>query len=352
MAERDSVCVAVVMAGGSGTRFWPLSTREYPKQFLSLFNQNSLLQETIQRLAPLIPLSHVYICSSETQKKLLQEQVPAVRKLILEPEAKNTAACLMLSTLQLLHDGWDPRTVMAVLPADHYIENSENFRETLARAIHFARESQALVTLGVVPTSPHTGYGYIEASAAATSEFEPIKVKCFIEKPDRETAVTLIKNPRNYWNSGMFLWTIGALTKAFENHVPEVWAIFKNCPEAFENSAALASLYQNIPALSIDVAVLEKANNIFVIPANFAWSDVGSWDALYQLRSHSVDQDVVLSGHVKTLDSSGCLVKVPEGLNVALVGVENLIVVQHGNTLLIADRTHDQKVREISKCFE
>jgi mannose-1-phosphate guanylyltransferase len=336
--------VAVIMAGGSGTRFWPLSKPSLPKQYLKLLGDRSLIQETVARIAPLVSGSRVFIASGLGQAGLLREQLPRT-PLILEPQGRNTAACLILSVVELERGGVSPDTVMFVLPADHHIARGEEFLRLLRQAAELATSTRGLVTLGIVPTSPHTGYGYIEARAGGNG---PREVARFVEKPTRARAEEFLRRGNFFWNSGMFIWTLGALREAFQRHMPEAWRRISSAHTADELSAAYAAT-ESVP---IDVGVLEKASNLYVIPADIGWSDIGSWDALHGLLAKEPGDQVVLSGDARGVESRGCLVSVPAGKKVALVGVEDLIVVESEGTLLIARRDQDQLVREASKKFE
>jgi len=347
MEEADSI--AVILAGGSGTRFWPLSRKDRPKQYLNLFGESSLIQQTVDRILPLIPQDRIFICSAEDQKRLIEEQLPGISHRILEPEGKNTAVALMLSVVELLRQGFTLDTVMIAFPADHYIRHSTRFLDVLARAVSFARESHGLVTLGIPPTSPHTGYGYIETATDPSTHAADaaMKVRRFLEKPDRKTAETIFRQNNIFWNSGIFIWTLSSLSSAFQKWMPEAW----NRISHYRGQKELREIYQSLESIPIDIGILEKAPNVFVFPASdIGWSDVGSWDALYQLH-RSEDGNVNLGGTVSPIESRGCLVKV-DGKKVALVGVEDLIIVECGDTLLIAHRSKDQWVRQAAKTLE
>lgn len=353
--NRESSPVALIMAGGGGTRFWPMSRPELPKQFLKLLGQESLLEATLNRVSRLVNPANTYICATASQKEIFQKHLPTFKNLILEPEARNTAPCLMLSLWELLSQGYPPETVMIVLPADHHIEAESVFQTVLKKAMACAVATGNLITLGITPRSAHTGYGYIEVDPSATASganhdlfpkrganHDALPVKRFLEKPDKAKAETFIQSKHFFWNSGMFVWTLKALQKAFETHLPEEWA--RLCRDG-------KKAYPSLKAQPIDIAVMEKSDHIFMIPADMGWSDLGSWDALYQLKATSADENVTISGKTLLVESKGCFVKVPLHFEVALVGVRDLIVVEDNNKLLIAHRGHDQKVKEISNHF-
>ena len=344
MAESDSL-VAVIMAGGSGTRFWPLSRADKPKQYLNLLGERSLIQQTVDRIIPIIPYSHIFVCSSQQQESLLKQQLPELSGWILEPSGKNTAPCVLLSVLTLLQRGFSPDTTMVVLPADHYIAHIQVFQNLLTKAAAAARTHKGLVLLGIVPDQPHTGYGYIEAGDTVGGEVR--KVQRFVEKPDRARAEAFLKSGGFWWNSGIFIWRLGTIAEALQKYLPAEWELLHNVRTPRE----LAQAYDKLTAAPIDVAVLEKASNTLVIPADMGWSDIGSWDALYQMRRSPETGHAVMAGEVGSIDSRGCLV-LANGKKVALVGVEDLIIVEDGDTLLIASRAQDQKVRQAAKQFD
>lgn len=350
MGENNSSSspIALIMAGGSGTRFWPLSQKNLPKQYLKFAGDKSLIQLTVDRIRPLCNIADIYISSTRNQKSLLKEHLPDITNLILEPVAKNTAACLMLSVATLLKKGYAQTTPMMVFPADHAIANHEKFLELLKRALEFTVSRDSLITLGIVPQSPHTGYGYIEASTAPVLP-SIFSVRRFTEKPDRESAERFLTKGSYFWNSGIFIWTLGAISRAFEGFLPDAW---KKILEA-NTEEALNQVFSSLSSLPIDTAVMEKASNVFVIPAgDLQWSDLGSWSALFDLKTKDSADNVFLSGNVKQLDATGCLVQVSPDLRVALIGTHNLIVIEHNGALLIADRDQDQKVKDISQQFE
>ncbi len=348
MAENpESSFIALVMAGGSGTRFWPASRPDKPKQYLTLWGNRSLIQSTIDRLKKTTSPQNIYICSGKNQKKLLTEQLPEISQFILEPSGRNTAPCLMLSVATLLHQGLDGATVMGVFPADHYIGDEPAFTQTLQIAINEAQSSQCLITLGIAPSSAHTGYGYIEAmpkEPGATSSL----VKQFVEKPALEQAQKYLKQGNFYWNAGIFVWRLDVIAEAFASFLPKEWNEIKS---AVKNNQ-VDKIYNSLTQQPIDIAILEKAKNVRVIPADFKWSDVGSWNALLELLKNSqTNPNVVLpdnSQNVQLINVSDCLIATESSKKVVLIGVKDLIVVESQEGILIAHRSQDQKVKEIT----
>lgn len=348
MAENpNSIFIALIMAGGSGTRFWPMSQPEKPKQYLKLLGQRSLIQATVDRLKKNTSLQNIFICSGDKQKKLLQEQLPEVDNLILEPSGRNTAPCLMLSVATLLAKGYSPKSVMGVFPADHFIGNEAAFLSLLDSAISEAQHTGDLITLGITPTSPHTGYGYIESEENKSGEIS-LRVKRFVEKPTLPKAQEYLKQGNFFWNAGIFFWRLDVIAKAFETFMADEW-------KSIQSAVKTASVEQIYPQLSkqpIDIAILEKAPNVRVIPANMEWSDIGSWNALLEhMQNLNRSKNIVLppeNKQVKLLESNNCLVASHGSKPIVLIGVDDLIVVESEHGILVTHRTKDQKVKEIS----
>lgn len=348
-ANKSSLApVAVIMAGGSGTRFWPLSQKNFPKQFLKLAGSKTLIEQTVDRIKPLCSHQNIFISSGDSQLELLKQFVPEITHIILEPEAKNTAACLMLTVSQLIKNGFSLDTPLMVFPADHTISNQAVFETVMKKALSFAQSQEALVTIGIKPTSAHTGYGYIERSETHTTP-SVFKVKRFTEKPKLELATQFIANPHFYWNGGIFVWTLRAISSAFKSYLEPFWSQIQQA----STSNQLKEVFSQLPSIPIDTAVLEKAENVFVVPAeDLQWSDLGSWKALFEFHSESPKNNVSLQGSTHSLDSSGCLVYSSSAMKVGLIGVNNLIIVEHEGFLLIAEKDQDQKVKELSQHFK
>jgi mannose-1-phosphate guanylyltransferase len=342
----DSKMVAVVMAGGSGTRFWPLSRKDKPKQYLDLLGGRTLIQQTIDRIQPLVSPRDTFVVSTQSQQRLLDQQLPTLGGWILEPLAKNTAPCLMLSLLELLRRGYSSDTVMIVLPADHHIANTEAFHAALELARQTAVRENALVTLGIKPNHAHTGYGYIEAGIETAPGVH--QVRKFVEKPSFDKAAQYLRASNYFWNGGIFVWTLATLKQAFEKFCPRAW---ESLNQATHPDAVLVA-YNALQSQPIDVAVMEKATDVRVVPVEMGWSDIGSWDALYRLLPKDAAQNALLSGETLFVQSQGCLIATPVGKNVAIIGAKNLIVIDTGDSLLITDRSCDQLVREAASKFD
>lgn len=338
--------VIIIMAGGSGTRFWPVSSPQEPKQFLSLTGDNSLIQETVDRALQLTKTENIYIASVKSQLPLIKDQLPQVTNLILEPHPRNTAACLMLSVSQLIRKNYPSNTPLLVFPADHSIGNTPQFIELMRRGVSFVTRHSALVTFGITPSHPHTGYGYIQGG----KEVEPgvLSAQRFLEKPDRKLAESFIQQGNFFWNGGIFAWTLQSISEAFDTFLTDDWRQICQAKDEME----IANIFSGLPNQPIDKAILEKAPNVFVIPSpGLNWSDLGSWSALHELKSQKPQENVVMSPQVYLKDVEGCLVQTPSEMQVGLVGLKNLVVVLTNNSLLIMDKEQDQSVKEISDFF-
>ncbi len=341
--------VAVIMAGGSGTRFWPLSRSSRPKQFLPIAGQKTMFEETVERLLPLLPLENIYTVSGEAQAKMIKELVPQLSKenILVEPQARNTAPSLLLATARVFLE--DPTAVVAALPADHVILKPEIFRRKLKAAAAAAADG-FLVTFGIPPTYPATAYGYIhyDRNSSVSFEAEPFfHVLSFKEKPDRPLAEKFLASGEYYWNSGMFLWRADAFVSKLEAYAAEWYGYFREilgCLEA-KDETRLASVFGHLPVLSIDYALMEKAKGILVCPGDFGWSDVGVWSSLFDLWPKD-QADNATRGETVALNARRCLVYNPGKLT-ALVGAEDLIIVNTESALLVCRRQDDQKLREI-----
>lgn len=344
---------AVIMAGGSGTRFWPKSTKEHPKQFLTLFGDRTMLQSTVDRINPAIPADRVWVITNERYVGLVKEQLPDVpaNNIIGEPVAKNTAPCVAAAAA--LIDKKDPDGTMVVLPADHLIADADEFISVLHAGAKKAEQSDALVTIGIRPSRPETGYGYIELKKDAeetVDEYEIKQVAQFREKPDIATARQFVFSGRFLWNSGMFIWKTSVIMNQFGKHLPEIAAQMDQLKPAVDTGKqgeAMISFYEACPSVSIDYGIMEKAANVFVIPGNFGWNDVGSWKALYELEKKDENENVIQAEHCVTEDSKNNLVYSENGKLIALAGVENLAIVETENAILICNLDKAQSVKQL-----
>lgn len=339
---------AVIMAGGIGARFWPESRQARPKQFLSLFGSETLLQATLSRLNGLVPPERMLIVGSAAHEKLLREQVPYLppENVLLEPQGRNTAPCIAYAALWIRKLGF-PEARMLVLPADHFVGDVGAFQRTLRAARELASEPGVMVTIGIRPTRPETGYGYIqfEDPPLRWIEGQPVhRVRSFAEKPNLATAERFLKSGDFLWNSGMFVWRVDTILEALRRWAPEVLEPLEALGEDLTDAQALGRAYGLLPKISIDYAVMEKADSVYVLPGDFGWSDVGSWLAVYELAPKDA-QGNAFEGSVVALESSHCLVRARNRL-VVLIGMHEVAVVDTSDALLICRLARAQQVKE------
>ena len=348
----------VILAGGSGTRFWPLSRKKSPKQLISVFGGKSMLQRTVERVLPLKPKRVIVITNSlqaeETARQLKNYHRSARIDIIEEPVGRNTAPAIGLAASFIAR--YDPTGIMVVLPADHYIVREEEFQKAVMKGRESALNGY-LVTMGVVPTRPETGYGYIEADTALRGP-GPFPVKRFVEKPPLEKALNYLDSGNYYWNSGIFIWSVDVILDKVLEHMPDLAAALAGLTfsndiwELRDFNLQIEAIYRVIKGESIDYGVMEKADNVMVIPAQFGWSDVGSWSALPEvIETDSSGNVIIKTKHEINIDSGGCLVCGDEKL-VALIGVNELIVVNTDDALLVCAKDRAQDVKRVVEELE
>jgi mannose-1-phosphate guanylyltransferase len=349
----------VILAGGSGTRFWPLSRRKTPKQLISVISGKSMLQMTVERILPLKPKRIIVVTSSlqaeETARQLKEYHHSARIDIIEEPVGRNTAPAIGLAASIIAR--YDPDGVMVVLPADHYIVGEEEFHATLLRGQKAALNGY-LVTIGIEPTRPETGYGYIEADTAMRGSSGPFPVKRFVEKPSLEKAYAYLETGNFFWNSGIFIWKVDVILDSILAYMPEMAAALAGLVfaddiwELEDFNLQIEAIYREIKGESIDYGVMEKADNVVVIPAKFRWSDVGSWTALPEVVGPDSDGNVIIRAkHEISIDSNGCLVCGNDKF-VALIGVKETIVVDTGDALLVCAKERAQEVKRVVEEIE
>ncbi|MEH6659268.1 mannose-1-phosphate guanylyltransferase [Leeuwenhoekiella marinoflava] len=351
---------AIIMAGGVGSRFWPLSKANYPKQFHDILGAGeTLIERTFGRLSQKVPADHVLVLTNENYKALVKEQLPKVKdeNIVLEPAMRNTAPCILLAALKIYKA--NPDGVMIVAPSDHWIENESAFLTDLETAFKAceadASEEKLLITLGIEPTFPHTGYGYIQY----TSSDSAVKhVKAFKEKPDYATAKGFLAEGNYSWNAGIFIWSAKAILESFEKYLPEMYTLFNAGYEALnteEEEAFIREHYEQAENISIDYGILEKSGNVGVIPATFDWSDLGAWGALYDNLEKDGDANVIVNAQVINRDSTGNLIRSEKGKVVVIDGLQDYIVVDSQEVLVIMPKSKEQDVKimraEVEKKF-
>jgi mannose-1-phosphate guanylyltransferase len=336
------------MAGGGGTRLWPASRKKRPKQFLPMLaGGETLLGATVARVQGLVPPERILVVTAADQVGEVERTAPSVPRenIVVEPKARNTAPCIGLGALEVLRR--DPAALLAVLPSDQWIRDAEGFRAAAERALDVARAG-AIVTVGIVPTHPETGFGYLELGE--TTERGARVVDRFVEKPDLPTAQKYVAGERHLWNSGMFFFSARRLVEAVRAHLPELGAILHAIEAAPERTA---ELYPQAPSVSIDYGVMEKLprGDVFCVPGDFGWNDVGSWSALGELRAHD-DAGNVTAGDTVTIDARGNILYGDGKRVIAAVGVEDLVIVATDDAILVMPKSRAQQVRDVVKCLE
>ena len=341
---------ALIMAGGKGTRFWPLSTEEKPKQFLNLIGEETMIQMTINRIKPIIPIERIFVCTGEMYVDLVKEQLPELpeRNIIVEPEGRNTAPCIALSAMVI--DRYYKNSNMVVLPSDHLIKDEEEFRNTILAAHSFIKEKdEAIVTLGMNPSRPEVGYGYIKYSdeVLKSNDFRVIKVDSFVEKPNLDTAKKYLREGNYLWNGGMFIWSINNVINQIKMYSPNTYNSLIDIMEVSEEKLqqTINNNYEGTEATSIDYAVLEKSKDVYVIPSNFGWDDVGSWEALDRYREKD-ELGNVLVGQSKAVKANNNLV-ISSNNSVVVEGLSDIYVIENDGKVLVGHKSNVANVKEL-----
>lgn len=335
------------MAGGIGARFWPRSKKKSPKQLLRIMGEKTMIQETFSRINGLVPKENILIVTNQIQKPGIIEQLPEIpsENIIVEPFGRNTAACIGLASVIIQKRS--PEAITFVMPADHIIKDSKSFIETLRNAAHFAEENPALVTIGIQPTKPETGYGYIQIDEDSERN-NVYKVLTFAEKPNYATAVNFINSGDFFWNSGMFIWKIDTILNEINYLMPDLYEGLLKIKENIDNPdfpEKLSEVYGQLKSISIDYGIMEKSNKVFLVKGKFSWSDVGSWEAVYELSDKDQDGNVKV-GTVYTDMVLDSYIHSPDKFT-AVIGLDNVIVINCNDALLICKRDKAQDVKNI-----
>jgi mannose-1-phosphate guanylyltransferase len=342
---------AIIMAGGIGSRFWPISRTSHPKQFIDILGTGkTLIQHTYDRFLKVCPKENIYVVTNENYTGLVKKQLPdmADQQILTEPVMRNTAPCVAYGCFKI--ESLNPNAAIVVAPSDHLILDETAFVTAIEKSLKTASEEKCLITLGIKPSRPDTGYGYIQFTDNAIND-EFYKVKTFTEKPTLEIAKTFIQSGDFLWNAGIFVWSAKAIVESFNNHLPEMFEIFADARSVYntdEEKSYVHKAYQRCVNISIDYGIMEKAPNVYVLPSEFGWSDLGTWASIYQLAEKDyVGNAVIPSDKVIMYDSSNCMVNVPGEKLVILQGLHDFIVVESNNSLLICPRDQEQNIKQV-----
>lgn len=338
-----------IMAGGIGSRFWPVSRVHHPKQFLDILGTGkTLIQQTLERFTKFVPIENIFVVTAREYVDITIDQLPDLPRnnIISEPFRKNTAPCIAYISFRLQQQ--DPEAKLIVAPADHLILDETRFQEVCENALDFISENDALVTLGIKPTYPNTGYGYIqhEADESATNVY---RVKTFTEKPNRELAETFIASGDFLWNAGIFVWKLSTILAAFQKYLPEMYEVFAAEEDKFntaEEADVLETIYPQCTSISIDFGIMEKADNVFLIPSAFGWSDLGTWNSAWENMEKDYLGNAVAGKKVMIIDATRCVVHAAHEKLVVLQGLDDYIVVDTKDVLLICQKEKEQEIKD------
>lgn len=341
---------AVIMAGGVGSRFWPVSTPENPKQFHDMLGTGqSLIQQTFSRLSKLIPAEQILIATNKRYKELVMQHLPGVteNQVLLEPAMRNTSPCILYSALKIADQNKD--AVMIVAPSDHYIENEEEFIKNIESAFETCQKNDFLMTLGIKPTGPNTGFGYIQYEDIPTGIN---KVKKFTEKPDLQTAEKFLAQGDYLWNAGIFIWSAKSILDSFEKSLPKMYALFQKgaaCWNTKDEDGFIADHYPEAENISIDYGIMEKAKNVYVMATDFGWNDLGTWGSLYDKMSKDENHNAVVNAKGHFIDSQNNMVSTQTGKRIVVEGISDYIIVETKDTIMIYPKSEEQNIKQISK---
>jgi len=344
----------IIMAGGIGSRFWPMSTPETPKQFLDILGTGkTMIQQTVSRFLPIIPMENVFIVTSSRYKDIILEQLPGIPQdqLLLEPCMRNTAPCIAYASYKISTRNPDANIVVA--PSDHLITEEEKFQNIIRQGLVFTQENDVLLTLGIQPHRPETGYGYVQGNVAGNiGDGAIIPVEAFKEKPDLQTAESYLADGSYFWNSGIFLWSAKSIIKAFEAFLPKVANTFSEGIVMYDTVDEQSYIDRTFPEcenISIDYGIMEHAKNIYVLPSEFGWSDLGTWGSLWEKRERDVAGNSVVGSDVYLYDCEDTIVTVPNDRPVVLQGLKDCIVTEANGVFMVCQKQEEQRIKEFQK---
>ncbi|HRY97551.1 MAG TPA: mannose-1-phosphate guanylyltransferase [Bacteroidales bacterium] len=342
----------VIMAGGVGTRFWPMSRKDHPKQFIDILGTGeTLIQQTVRRFRGICPEENIFIVTNADYTDLVRKQLPGIRpqNILSEPSRRNTAPCIAYATHKI--GAMDPDAVLVVAPSDHIILKEDEFRNDILAGLRAAEENEWLLTLGIRPSRPDTGYGYIQFDEknAWNKDHRVAKVVTFTEKPQLEMARSFLASGDFLWNSGIFIWSLRSVQKAFKAHLPELYQLFSKGQHLFntpDEQAFIVNAYTVCKSISIDYGVMEKADNVHVIAADFGWSDLGTWGSLYDTQVKDEKGNSIVGDYVMAYDTNNCIINMPTGKLAVIQGMDGYIIVEDDGILLICRREDEQQIRQ------
>lgn len=349
MRMKNKNYYAILMAGGVGSRFWPVSTQDFPKQFHDMLGTgDTLIQKTFHRLANLIPEKNIFILTNELYNDLVFEQLPMVtqRQVVLEPAMRNTAPCILYAALKIQKE--NPDAVMTVAPSDHWIEDEQTFSKNVQQAFDFCENNDALMTLGIQPTFPNTGYGYIEFDKNSNDTIKPVHQ--FREKPDYETAKSFISQGNFLWNAGIFMWSAKSVVEAFQKNQPALFELFEKGIDLYNTDDERMFILENYPKaenISVDYAIMEGSKNVYVLPAEFDWNDLGTWGSLYDKLDKDESGNAVVNARTLTEDASGNMIRTKNDKIVVVDGLNDYIIVDKDDVLLIFPKSKEQDIKKV-----
>jgi len=341
------------MAGGIGSRFWPLSRQETPKQFLDILGTGrTLIQQTFDRFSNICPSENFLVVTSIEYKDIVLEQLPLLKpnQVLTEPFRRNTAPCIAYANSWI--NKQNPNASIIVTPADHLILKQQEFETTVRKGVDFVENNEALLTIGIKPHKPETGYGYIQVGDDSKKTIGEIEaVKTFTEKPNLDLAKVFFESGEFFWNSGIFIWTLKSINKSFDNYLSDIKILFDSIQDKINTEKeldAIKNIYVDCKNISIDYGIMEKANNVFVLTADVGWSDLGTWSSLYEHSTKDDSDNAINTGKVLTYDSSNCIVNLPHNTKAIIQGLNDFIVAQANNCLLICPKDNEQQIRQFT----
>ena len=338
----------VIMAGGVGSRFWPISTSRCPKQFIDITGcGKSMIQQTFERFAEIIDIEHLWVVTSKSYRDLVLEQLHGINPhhVLLEPCMRNTAPCIAYVSWKIRKE--DPHAVVVVAPSDHLVLKENVFRKYISYGLELVSSKNCILTMGIHPSHPNTGYGYIEQGEQLMDGI--YKVRSFREKPDLKTAICYLQQGNFTWNSGLFLWPVNTIINELRNYTPEIAAIMDQVESVMfteKEQEKVNELFPLCQKISIDYAVMENTELAYVMPSEYGWSDVGTWGSLYSITSHNENENAVIGDGVKMVESSSCMVFMPQNKQVVIQGLNNYVIAEHNDVLLICQMSEEQRIKE------